>query len=145
MKGKMIMGKLKDLSTTAKNKMELYFSKTKSYCVGHKIEILYGVTVLAIGTCICYKYKNVKLENIYNSEKNSNTNLEKKVRKFEIINTSMKLVVAEQATQIKSLKDLCETKDQFYKEAISDGLRHGSPLAAQQMAYKRYDSCKGIV
>lgn len=35
------------------------------------------------------------------------------------------------------LRDLCEEKDSYFKELMSDGLRHGSPLAAQHMADRK--------
>lgn len=37
----------------------------------------------------------------------------------------------------RELVDLCREKDQFFDEMISDGLRHGSPLAAHHMAEKK--------
>lgn len=39
--------------------------------------------------------------------------------------------------RIKELKNLCEEKDSFFSEIISDGLRHGSPKAAKHMAEKK--------
>lgn len=37
----------------------------------------------------------------------------------------------------RQLKNLCEAKDSFFLELISDGLRHGSPLAAKHMADRK--------
>ncbi|MBR2957040.1 MAG: hypothetical protein IKL41_07625 [Clostridia bacterium] len=37
----------------------------------------------------------------------------------------------------KDLVSLCNEKDSFFKEMISDGLRHKSPLAAKHMAERR--------
>lgn len=39
--------------------------------------------------------------------------------------------------EIKRMKRLCETKDEFFTEMISDGLRHGSPLAAKHMSDRK--------
>ena len=39
--------------------------------------------------------------------------------------------------QNAKLVDLCNEKDSFFKEMISDGLRHGSPKAAKHMADRR--------
>ena len=36
--------------------------------------------------------------------------------------------------RISELVDLCERKDNCFKEAISDGLRHGSKIAAWHMS-----------
>lgn len=35
------------------------------------------------------------------------------------------------------LRNLCELKDAYFMEAISDGLRNGSSLAARHMADRR--------
>ena len=37
----------------------------------------------------------------------------------------------------RMLRDLCERKDACVKELMSDGLRHGSPVAASFMAERR--------
>ena len=37
----------------------------------------------------------------------------------------------------RQLVNLCNTKDSFFKKVISDGLRHGSPLAAKHMVDRR--------
>lgn len=37
----------------------------------------------------------------------------------------------------KRLLALCDEKDSFFKELMSDGLRHGSKLAAKHMAEKK--------
>ena len=39
--------------------------------------------------------------------------------------------------RIKELEELCEIKDSFFKEMISDGLRNGSPLAGKHMADRK--------
>lgn len=37
----------------------------------------------------------------------------------------------------RRLKRLCHVKDDYFKEAISDGLRHGSSLCAKHMVDRR--------
>ena len=45
--------------------------------------------------------------------------------------------------RIKQLEDLCEEKDSYFLELMSDGLRHGSSLAGKHMAdYKKYKNKK---
>lgn len=45
--------------------------------------------------------------------------------------------------RVKELEDLCEEKDSFFSEMISDGLRHGSSIAGKHMAdKKKYKSGK---
>lgn len=36
--------------------------------------------------------------------------------------------------RVSFLEDLCEEKDEYFKEMISDGLRHGSSLAGKHMS-----------
>ena len=37
----------------------------------------------------------------------------------------------------RELVDLCEEKDSYFMELMSDGLRHGSPLAAKHMSDRK--------
>ena len=55
--------------------------------------------------------------------RNSKQNLEREIRELEARN--------------RQLKNLCEEKDDYFLEMISDGLRHGSPLAAKHMADRK--------
>ncbi len=58
----------------------------------------------------------------------------KKLRALELENKVQK-------KRIRQLERLCQEKDSFFMELMSDGLRHGSPLAGKHMAdckkYKR--------
>ena len=37
----------------------------------------------------------------------------------------------------ENLRNLCNEKDSYFKELMSDGLRHGSKLAAKHMADRK--------
>lgn len=37
----------------------------------------------------------------------------------------------------ENLRNLCNEKDSYFKELMSDGLRHGSKLAAKHMAERK--------
>lgn len=39
--------------------------------------------------------------------------------------------------RIRELEDLCDEKDEYFKEMISDGMRHGSSLAAKHMSDRK--------
>lgn len=41
------------------------------------------------------------------------------------------------ASRVVELENICEEKDDYFLEAISDGLRHGSSLAGKHMADRR--------
>ena len=45
----------------------------------------------------------------------------------------LKKINNSKAKEIKRLKKLCEEKDSYFTEMISDGLRHKSKLAAKHM------------
>jgi len=52
----------------------------------------------------------------------------------------IKSLVLENATlkkRNKELVNLCNEKDSFFSELISDGLRHGSSIAGKHMAEKK--------
>lgn len=41
------------------------------------------------------------------------------------------------ASRVVELEDLCDEKDAYFQEMISDGLRHGSSLAGKRMADRK--------
>ena len=41
------------------------------------------------------------------------------------------------ASRVVELEDLCNEKDAYFQEMISDGLRHGSSLAGKHMADRK--------
>lgn len=45
--------------------------------------------------------------------------------------------LSESKARIKELEDLCEEKDEFFKELMADGLKHKSSLAAKHMADRK--------
>ena len=42
-----------------------------------------------------------------------------------------------QQYRIQQLEDLCDEKDEYFKELMADGLRHGSPLAGKHMSDRK--------
>ena len=49
----------------------------------------------------------------------------------------LKKELKESKARIKELEDLCEEKDSFFKELMSDGLKHKSSLAAKHMSDRK--------
>lgn len=67
----------------------------------------------------------------------------KKISQLEKENILYKEVNRSYKKRIDQLTDLCEEKDSFFKELMSDALRHGSPLAGKHMAdRKKYKNGK---
>lgn len=66
-------------------------------------------------------------------------NKDRKIRALEAELKSSREELRSSRKEVKRMKRLCDTKDEFFTEMISDGLRHGSPLAAKHMSdRKRY-------
>lgn len=58
-------------------------------------------------------------------------------RKIKMENAELRKELLSTKKRIVELEDLCEEKDGFFKEMISDGLRHGVPLAAKHMSDRK--------
>lgn len=52
-------------------------------------------------------------------------------------NISLKMENACLRREVGQLRKLCNEKDSFFKELMSDALRHGSKLAAQHMSDRK--------
>lgn len=101
-----------------KDKVREKYYQAKSFCKEHKKDLIYGISFTAMGAfsiCIYGKCKNYK----------------------EIIAVQDE-IISKQSNRIISLENLCEIKDDFFKKAISDDLRHSGSFGAQQMAYKKW-------
>ena len=89
----------------------------KKFCKEHKIEIIEGAVIVAGGVVI-----GVLIHD--------NKSLKKSLK---FANDT----ILKQDKRILELKNLCLQKDIRHAETISDGLRHGSPLCAQDMVQLR--------
>ena len=58
-------------------------------------------------------------------------------RAMGFFNNQKDHVIKELRSENKRLVQLCNEKDSFFLELISDGLRHGSPLAAKHMSDRK--------
>ena len=98
----------------------------------HKKEIVAG-TVAVIGT-VAY---------VANNSHEKDRLLEKNARLTEEnARLSDDLVIEREvsdrlASRVVELENLCDEKDDYFRETISDGLRHGSSLAGKHMADRR--------
>jgi len=54
-----------------------------------------------------------------------------------LFDSKLKKELLESKARIKELENLCEEKDDFFKELMADGLRHNSSLAAKHMADRK--------
>jgi len=58
-------------------------------------------------------------------------------RKEKKIINSLQKELSDSRKEIKRLKTLCDVKDSYFKEMVSDGLRHGSHLASKHMSDRK--------
>ena len=58
-------------------------------------------------------------------------------RKEKKIINSLQKELSASRKEIKRLKKLCDVKDSYFKEMVSDGLRHGSRLASKHMSDRK--------
>lgn len=56
---------------------------------------------------------------------------------YKKANASIRRESDAKSKRIKDLEELCEEKDSYFMEMISDGLRHGSKLAAKHMSDRK--------
>ena len=54
-----------------------------------------------------------------------------------LFDSKLKKELRESKERIKELEDLCEEKDSYFKELMSDGLKHKSSLAAKHMSDRK--------
>jgi hypothetical protein len=54
-----------------------------------------------------------------------------------LFDSKLKKELKESKDRIKELEDLCEEKDSYFKELMSDGLKHKSSLAAKHMSDRK--------
>lgn len=107
-------------------------AKAVQFVKEHKKEIAAG-TVAVIGA-VAYVANNSHEKNQL-LEKNARLTEENAQLSDDLI---IECEVSDRlASRVVELENLCDEKDDYFREAISDGLRHGSPLAGKHMADRR--------
>lgn len=114
--------KFNSFKADANTKLE----EAKTFCREHSVEIAEGAVMVAAGcACACgvLVYSN-------NNKSKALATLTKACK--ELMDDSIK-----SHQRIDELADLCHQKDVILCKTMSDGLRHGSSLAAQQMVARK--------
>ena len=107
---------------------------TVNYCKEHKVEIISGTITTLLGAgCAYLGFKNKELEETVAKTLSVNNYLESR-------NAYLQNDLEDAREHIRDLVDLCHQKDMVMNSTMSDGLRHGSSIAAQQMSYKRWSN-----
>ena len=107
-------------------------TKAVQFVKDHKKEIAAG-TVAVIGA-VAYVASNTHEKNQLRDE---NAQLEEENGQLSDDLEIERGVSDCLASRVVELEDLCEEKDDYFREAISDGLRHGSSLAGKHMADRK--------
>lgn len=107
-------------------------TKAAQFVKDHKKEIAAG-TVAAIGAvayvaCNTHEKDQLREENAQLTEENAQLSDDLEIERG---------ISGCLASRVVELEDLCEEKDDYFREAISDGLRHGSSLAGKHMADRK--------
>lgn len=100
-----------------KNEANAKLEDAKTFCREHSIEIAEGAVIVAL-SCTC----GVLLHSSNNKDK---------------VIAALKLDNLIAHRRIDEMVDLCNHKDEIMCKTMSDGLRHGSPVAAQQMVARK--------
>lgn len=128
-----------NLINNVKNKAIEIKDTTVNFWQDHKIEIIEGaITVVATSFCIYFRNTNNEKNRLINEQENTINILAKEVNQLKGQTRIKDAVIQSNHEKIKFLEDLCERKDQVMRSVMSDGLRYGSPLCAQQMGYKAH-------
>lgn len=107
-------------------------AKAVQFVKEHKKEFVAG-TVAAIGT-VAYVANNSH-EKDQLQEKNARLTEENAQLSDDLV---IEREVSDRlASRVVELENLCDEKDDYFRETISDGLRHGSSLAGKHMADRR--------
>ncbi len=112
-------------------------AKTNSainYCKENPVVILEGGAILLLSGLSVHQILSNK------DLKKMNSALNRKCHTLTKENLILRIENAISTNRNNELIELCNQMDKVMAKTMSDGLRHGSPVAAQQMAYKRqYD------
>lgn len=122
------MNKINEIKMRLKNDL-LHIS---DFCGRHKAELIGGAMIL--GSCSAaglILFKNADL-------KEQIAVLRSQLQKTAQENNALRVKECIFQARIDELTDLCNQKDRIMNLTISDGLRHRSSVAAQQMAWKRW-------
>lgn len=107
-------------------------AKAVQFVKEHKKEFVAG-TVAVIGT-VAYVANNSH-EKDQLQEKNARLTEENAQLSDDLV---IEREVSDRlASRVVELENLCDEKDDYFRETISDGLRHGSSLAGKHMADRR--------
>lgn len=105
----------------------------------HKAETIEGAALIA--TTSLSLYLGIKINENDRLLKECGNKVNYLTKEINQLSKQMKIkdsIIQYNNKRIWFLKDLCERKDGIMCSVISDGLRHGSPLCAQQMGYKAH-------
>lgn len=127
------MMKLNEKYTNIKSNIQGKLNNIIAYCRENPVQVIEGFGILILSGISAYSIANS------NSKDKKIEQLNKSVKELTIENRKIQELNNIALRRINYLGELNKQKDSIMDLTMSDGLRHGSSVAGQQMAYKRWN------
>ena len=127
------MMKLNEKYTNIKSNIQGKLNNIIAYCRENPVQVIEGFGILILSGISVYSIANS------NSKDKKIEQLNKNVKELAIENRKIQELNNIALRRINYLGELNKQKDSIMDLTMSDGLRHGSSVAGQQMAYKRWN------
>lgn len=127
------MMKLNEKYTNIKSNIQGKLNNIIAYCRENPVQVIEGFGILILSGFSAYSIANS------NSKDKKIEQLNKSVKELAIENRKIQELNNIALRRINYLGELNKQKDSIMDLTMSDGLRHGSSVAGQQMAYKRWN------
>lgn len=127
------MMKLNEKYTNIKSNIQGRLNNIIAYCRENPVQVIEGFGILILSGISVYSIANS------NSKDKKIEQLNKNVKELAIENRKIQELNNIALRRINYLGELNKQKDSIMDLTMSDGLRHGSSVAEQQMAYKRWN------
>ena len=127
------MMKLNEKYTSIKSNIQGKVNNIIEYCRENPVQVVEGFGILILSGISAYSIANS------NSKDEKIEQLNESVKELTMENRKIHEINNIALRRIDYLAELNRQKDSIMDLTMSDGLRHGSSIAVQQMAYKRWN------
>ena len=127
------MMKLNEKYTSIKSNIQGKVNNIIAYCRENPVQVIEGFGILILSGISAYSIANS------NSKDKNIDQLNESVKELAMENRKIQELNNIALRRIDYLDELNKQKDSIMDLTMSDGLRHGSSVAGQQMAYKRWN------
>lgn len=127
------MMKLNEKYTSIKSNIQGKVNNIIAFCRENPVQVVEGFGILILSGISAYSIANS------NSKDEKIEQLNESVKELTMENRKIQEINNIALRRIDYLAELNRQKDSIMDLTMSDGLRHGSSIAGQQMAYKRWN------